>query len=388
MTLAMLALLGAFPGEDCEACAKEAATSSSASAPGGSENRTVDAGVVQAAARPQASEPPAPPRQYLETAAELFNKRYYSLAAKYLKAAQLYRDRLSTNEQLVLDIYQEKLDRYNEDLKKAVGPREKAPESVGEPEQQPRERVSAAPRDEGVVAASTAGPNPRPVADPFATLRSNDSISSEMGRYSEHDRVSADSESSQTTSTSPRPSGDDPRTLRESPDAKQRARWLLHQAREQIFRGQFDEAAHSLDEAQRMNVHWSWYDDTPEKAGQALAAARQKGAFTPPQPGDYQNRDRREARIRLRDARGAIAAHQLDKAEQIVREVRGWNLRFGLFDDTPDKVDKAIFDARQREAVDNAELMVRSYLESTAPAGRGSDPRSSMPSPYPPPRDR
>ena len=99
-------------------------------------------------------------------------------------------------------------------------------------------------------------------------------------------------------------------------------------------------------------------------------------------------RDRRAARARLKDARAAIAANDLERADEIAREVRAWGLTYGFFDDTPEKVASAAFEARRRDAVRNAELMVRSYYRnnerpaSTEPA---ATPRGTLPAePLPP----
>ena len=46
-----------------------------------------------------------PPIKYLEAGAKLYNNGQYPLAAKYLAAAQMYRDQLTASEQTVLDAY-------------------------------------------------------------------------------------------------------------------------------------------------------------------------------------------------------------------------------------------------------------------------------------------
>src|SRR5438105_3972337 len=61
-----------------------------------------DAVAPAGAARPQ---PPVPPIKYLEAGAKLFNNAQYPLAAKYLAAAQMYRDQLGASEQAVLEAY-------------------------------------------------------------------------------------------------------------------------------------------------------------------------------------------------------------------------------------------------------------------------------------------
>jgi beta-lactamase regulating signal transducer with metallopeptidase domain len=59
-----------------------------------------------------------------------------------------------------------------------------------------------------------------------------------------------------------------------SPDAKQKARKLLHEAREQILHGKYDLAAKKIGEAESTDVNWGLFDDTPTKARAALAKAK------------------------------------------------------------------------------------------------------------------
>ncbi|MHB1556775.1 MAG: hypothetical protein ACYC61_04750, partial [Isosphaeraceae bacterium] len=53
--------------------------------------------------------PPAAPIKYLKAGAELFNDRKFDLAAKYLKAADMYRDQLRDDECKMLDLYLQEL---------------------------------------------------------------------------------------------------------------------------------------------------------------------------------------------------------------------------------------------------------------------------------------
>ena len=52
---------------------------------------------------------PVPPIKYLEAGARLFNSGNFELAAKYLDAAQMYRDQLQHDEQTTLDAYLKEL---------------------------------------------------------------------------------------------------------------------------------------------------------------------------------------------------------------------------------------------------------------------------------------
>ncbi|MCA1686219.1 MAG: hypothetical protein LC745_09620, partial [Planctomycetia bacterium] len=134
--------------------------------------------------------------------------------------------------------------------------------------------------------------------------------------------------------------------LRGTADTKQKARWLLHQARERIQLKQFDAAAQIVAEVRDLGVTWGYFDDTPDKVTESITKARARagpsGAETPPP------RDRRSARARLREARAALAANDVDGADAVVRDARSRGLRYGLLEDTPDKVAAAVEEARRR----------------------------------------
>ena len=52
---------------------------------------------------------PVPPIKYLEAGSRLFNSGNFELGAKYLNAAQMYRDQLQQDEQTMLDAYLKEL---------------------------------------------------------------------------------------------------------------------------------------------------------------------------------------------------------------------------------------------------------------------------------------
>ncbi len=156
---------------------------------------------------------------------------------------------------------------------------------------------------------------------------------------------------------------------------KHTARWKLHQARDQIRQGHFDAAEKLANEAEKLEVKWGYFDDTPAKTKESIAKARAKPKAAEPAKvataaPEKQIRDRYAARTKLQEARAALAANQIDKAEAIARDLQSWNLHFGLFEDTPNKLATAVTEARRRDAVRNAELMVRSYV-GTPDGARG-----------------
>ena len=198
-------------------------------------------------------EPPATARKYLESGAKLFNKGRFDLARKYLDAAQTYRDRLTANERIVLDVYREKMTEYERERRAAAA----SPATV----------VSVSPpaagpaSDDRVVAASTPGAPP-------------------VGREAAQAPPSVAPKAATTTPAYAPPvrstAGRGTESWRDTSDVKQKGRWLLRSAREQIFRGQFDDAARTLAEVQGMNVRWGFFDDTPAKVAETLAKARAK----------------------------------------------------------------------------------------------------------------
>src|SRR5208283_5374466 len=48
-----------------------------------------------------------------------------------------------------------------------------------------------------------------------------------------------------------------------TPDVKQHAVWLLHEAREQMGQGNFDAAEKKIAEAEAIDIKWGLFDDTP-----------------------------------------------------------------------------------------------------------------------------
>ena len=309
-------------------------------------------------------EPPVAPRKYLDTGARLFNKGRYELAAKYLEAAQLYRDRLTSNERIVLDLYREKFDVYSKPRKSE----EFVPETVV------ARPASSGPRDTDVEAASTVGRS----VDVLAPLAPQPSAGSDPAASPSSPFTG---EAPQTPAAMPASTLSDTIAGRDTTDIKQKARWLLQRARDQMFRKEFDAAERTITEARTYKVKWGFFDETPDKLSAALTKARAKGIAGKPSTGVAGSteptagldaelpHDRRTARNAMRDARTALNAGQTDRADAIIRDLRTWDIRYGMFEDTPDKLSVAIAEARRREASRSADLMVRSYLGNSSRPG-------------------
>jgi hypothetical protein len=301
-------------------------------------------------------EPPVPPRKYLDAGAQLFNSGHYTLAWKYLEAAHRYRGRLNTHERVVLDLYREKLEDH---LRDDLLPTPVVQRADAKPD------PKAGTVDANVVAASSVGGR---------DMRLGQSLAPSAFTASNSSQPSAGAPAAARDMNGLRP----PRgtqTWRDPGDVKQHGRWLLQQARELIIRKQFDAAAEKVAEARTLPVKWSIFDETPDNVEQALIKARGKAGTKEQGLGDGP-RDRRTARTKLREARAALASHDLNKAETIARDVNSWNLRYGLFDETPAQLLEEIADARQREATIKMEQMVHSYLggRSATPDPRVTEP--------------
>ena len=227
--------------------------------------------VPASAGRPQ---PPVPPVEYVKAGAKLFNSGDSQKAAQYLKAANDYRDMLSSDEQTVLDSY---LSRLN------------------------------APAKTDAAVAKTSAEAPAAPA------------------------------SSASTAT------------RGTADLKQKSRWLLKSAREDLRQGNYDEAATKVAEARTLNVDYTLFDDTPDRVDEALAKARPKVASAAAGP-----KDKKAAKDRLKEARRLINAGQFDQAEALALDVDSWKLDFGMFEDSPKKVISATRAVKQRDKLRQA----------------------------------
>ncbi|WP_169976121.1 type II secretory pathway, component PulD [Tautonia rosea] len=231
---------------------------------------------------------PVPPVEYLRAGANLFNQGDYDLAAQYLKAAHDYRDGLSESERSRLDEYLQAMDSL------ATKP---APAS-------------------GLAAAPTPAPAPGAV---------------------------------QATEPGSEPIGRDYAT-----DSKSTARWLLVSAREDLARGEYDAAQAKLDKARSMDVKWGLFDDlSPNKLQKELDKVRPaEGAATVADstlPVDDPKAAKAAAKLKLEEAREALSRGDYDRAQAIAMEVETWNLSFGIFEDSPEKVASAARVLRSRQ---------------------------------------
>jgi type II secretory pathway component GspD/PulD (secretin) len=223
----------------------------------------------------------------------------------------MYRDQLQPDEQKMLDAYLTELTKVQQ-AKKAVPTYATAP-------------TAAAPAGPAGAPAATNGMPGRPAAaSPFGN-----------GRAIEPQALAgADAPAASPVET------------------KQKARWLLHQAREQILLGNYDEAQKKADAADAMDVKWGLFDDTPAKVGEDITKARPKATVAKAGTSDAPH-DRRAAKAKLREARTMLNDRNFEQAEAIALDVKKWGLSYGMLEDTPDKVAAAARALRHRDKIRN-----------------------------------
>ncbi len=123
-----------------------------------------------------------------------------------------------------------------------------------------------------------------------------------------------------------------------STEVRQRGRWLLQEAREQLHLGNYDGAQQKADEAEALNIKWGLFDDTPAKITEEISKARPKALAAAHTAAGRQAHDRHTAKVKLREARAALNDRHFEQAEAIALEVKGWGLNYGMFEDSPDKI--------------------------------------------------
>ena len=289
-----------------------------------------------ASARPAA---PVPPIEYLKAGAQLYNASKFDLAAKYLQAAHDYRDQLTPEEREVLQDY---LDAYRETTGKSVTTAAASPASkrdvqirttsAGSEKSRAMELLGRARRELTLGRPEEA----KALAREAMTLNASFAPGEDSPEV-----VMRDIERAATV----------PATRGGTTDEKQKGRWLLKTAREQMAMGNLEAAAEKLAEVERMSVKWGLFDDTPAKVRKDLEKMMKRvGSNAAPGGSNTSGRkDLEQARDRLRQARAALDSNDLDKAEEIAREVESWNLKYGVFEDHPLKVMAAVKALRQRD---------------------------------------
>ena len=352
---------------------------------------------------------PVPPIKYLEAGSRLFNSGNFELGAKYLNAAQMYRDQLQQDEQTMLDAYLKELSKVRASTaagstatdgagaamtaaSPAMTPAavQAAPAmtdgagaamTAASPAMTPAAVQAAPAMTDGAGAAMTAASPAMTPAAVQAAPAMTDGAGAAMTAASPAMTPAAvqaapamtDGAGAAKTAASPAmtpaavqaapattsviQSGDPARggagDVAITPDVKQHAVWLLHEAREQMAQGNFDAAEKKIAEAEAIDIKWGLFDDTPTKVRTDLNKERPKSLASTSKRAQSLPHNRENAHALLREARAVLANHQIDQAEAIAQEVKSWNLSYSFFGDNPDKVAAAARALRKRDKIRN-----------------------------------
>lgn len=222
---------------------------------------------------------PAPPQEqapekpsaleFVKAGAYLFNKGQLDKATSYFKAADRYRDQLTENEEIVLEVYLEKVETFYKNRKaeaNATGVAQATAKAAAVAEATAKAAMAkatatdptASPVDAAVAPASTTALAPARLADSVAPL----------------------------APLAPSLRGTNlPQTSRiETSDPKQKARWLLNESREQMGRGNYTEAAKKIAEARALDVKWGFLEESPDKVAKLLQKVMAKAPNGPATP--------------------------------------------------------------------------------------------------------
>src|SRR5271166_2694024 len=303
---------------------------------------------------------PVPPIRYLEAGSRLFNSGNFELAAKYLAAAQMYRDQLQQDEQTMLDAYFKELSRVRASIAAGSTATDGASPAMtaASPAMTPA-AVQAAPAM--TPAAVPAAPAMTPAAVPAAPAMTPAAVPAAPAMtpaaVPAAPAMTPAAVQAAPATTSVIQSGDPARggagDVAITPEVKQHAVWLLHEAREQMAQGNFDAAEKKIAEAEAIDIKWGLFDDTPTKVRTDLNKERPKNLASMSKPAQSLLHNRENAYGLLREARAALANHQIDQAEAIAQEVKSWNLSYSFFGDNPDKVAAAARALRKRDKIRN-----------------------------------
>ncbi|GBD36698.1 hypothetical protein HRbin36_01826 [bacterium HR36] len=149
----------------------------------------------------------------------------------------------------------------------------------------------------------------------------------------------------------------------------QQGRRLLAEAQQALQANDLNKARQLVSQAEQLQVAWPPYEPlTPEKLRQAIAAAEpaptsdriaaKPSAVSGPTP-DAEPITRQNARDKLRHARQLFQAGRLEEAEALARRIRILpDCRWGLFEDTPDKLLSDIYKAREQSNQKQADALL------------------------------
>ena len=158
--------------------------------------------------------------------------------------------------------------------------------------------------------------------------------------------VKAETSSAKPSTSKPAPGA--------TPDATEKARALLKQARQSLQAGKIDEAKKQVALVRSMKPVLHWWEDSPDRvdddihkaellhrkdATTATAAVAPKPAAT---PSSAKLDPTEQARLLLKQARQSLQAGKIDEAKKQVAQARGLKADLRFWEDSPDRVDDEI----------------------------------------------
>jgi type II secretory pathway component GspD/PulD (secretin) len=353
---------------------------------------------------------PQKPRSAFQTGKELYLKGEYEAAEPLLQIANENRKQLSAAEQAQLDDYQKRNAEAVKGRRLAVEQMVKASEAINAGRTQEADSLlkalrsskylTAAERQQVAVLAEQAkqkGGRPRGMfakSEPAPSGLDADALladarkACDRGDYDQAEMLAREAERAGHHSLFPW--SDTPakvmkdvqagrsKMMAKMPDGKAAsagdsrknaaARDLLRQARQAADAGDTVKARKLVKEAEALHAQLPWWEEnTVEKVNDAITRAEMAagkpattmtakadataGGQKPPQPAD--------AKVMVREARQAIAENQLDKADELAKRARLVpGVKWGLFEDTPDKVLADVIKARDASNQDKATAML------------------------------
>jgi type II secretory pathway component GspD/PulD (secretin) len=133
------------------------------------------------------------------------------------------------------------------------------------------------------------------------------------------------------------------------------ARILIQRARKALQEGDLAGAARLNEAARAKHPELNWWEDNPEKVAADIEQAAKKKGATEPAPASAEKTEKKaaatkgEAQSLLRHGREQLSAGKLDETAAIIQQVRALSgVRYGLFDDSPDKLQSDLNKARQK----------------------------------------
>src|SRR5205807_614150 len=120
--------------------------------------------------------------------------------------------------------------------------------------------------------------------------------------------------------------------------------------------GNLPQAQRLTNQARAMKVEFKWYDDTPDKVQGDIQRAQGGKPAAPTAVAATSD----DPRVLLKQGRDMFSAGKYDEAMQLARKAKTKPTRWGLFEDSPDKL---LADTEKARARHNDEEAVKSLAD-------------------------